>query len=540
MKKNCFLLFFFSVITLHVAAQGFQKLYGGANQEVARHVISALDGIYFLGSTTTIGAGMGDLVLAKVDLSGNVVWAKTYGGAFDELPDQLTIAADGGLVIASSSTSFNANHKEEFLLFKTNSNGSIVWQKLFPTNTRIAPEALIRTFDNGIAIAGLTYVNGFYHAFLVRTNSAGDTLFTSIYGSNVADDLGIGLTQTPDGGFVLSGRTLTNANNHADIYLLKTDASGNMIWAKSFSSPGWEEAESVTIDNNGNYLVCGGSDNWSGGSFDILLWNCDTAGNYIWGKTYGGDKVDASYCVHQISNGSIIVSGYTNSMGFGHLLGQDTLQNSRGDDSTNIFLMKTNNVGDTIWTEAFGSGRQDEAMYFDLMSDGGYVIPAWSNSYSAADSMQMLLIRTNSQGFSGCHEQRGHPIIIPATYTPQLLPFTQTRGMAVSNVNLTVQAWNIPTDDACLLTSISPPPETNESAFSVFPNPTGDNLSLHFSGVNYKPALLTIYNLLGEFVFSKSINSIDQELNFSFISRGTYVVEVRMENCVLRSKVIKM
>jgi hypothetical protein len=489
--------------------------------------------------------GSSDMSLMKVDLSGNVIWAKTYGGSFWDGPDCMVEAADGGLVVVGSSTSFNVNQYEELLFFKTDSTGNIVWEKLFPTNTRMAPTTLIRTFDNGYAITGFSIVNGFAHAILIRTAASGDTLFTCLYGSNIADDLGVSLVQTSDGGFVIVGKTLTNTNGLADMMVIKIDPFGFMRWAKSFGLTAWDEAEAVTVTHDGNYLMCGSTTSLGQGSYDILLWKCDTAGNYIWGKTYGGVQSDASYSLHENADGSIVVSGYTNSMGYGHILGRHTIQNPlpviMGDDSTNIFLMKTDSVGDLIWTESYGSNMQDESYHFSLMPDGGYIIPGFSNSYTnPTDSMQLLLIRTDSMGYSGCHEQRSHPVAATATFTPQTLPFTQSRGMLVSNVNLIAQPWSVIADDACLYNTVSSPLIANESILSVFPNPVDDKLSLHFSKVNHEPALLTFYNLLGEVVFSKNINSIDQELNLSFISQGTYLIEIRTNERVLRSKIIKI
>jgi hypothetical protein len=154
--------------------------------------------------------------------------------------------------------------------------------------------------------------------------------------------------------------------------------------------------------------------------------------------------------------------------------------------------------------------------------------------------MQMLLIRTDSLGYSGCHEQRVHPIITTATYSPLPLPFTQTRGMPVNTVNLTVQPWTVTADDACQYVGVLSPPAPNESILSVFPNPVTDKLSLHFSEANHWPAILTVYNLLGAVIFSKNISCNDCELNLSFISQGTYVVEVRTDEWVGQRTIVKM
>ena len=125
------------------------------------------------------------------------------------------------------------------------------------------------------------------------------------------------------------------------------------------------------------------------------------------------------------------------------------LFNDRGDDSTNVILMKVNAVGDTIWTRTFGDGAQDEAFHFSKMDDGGYLIAGFTTSYSSTvDSTQMLLIRTDSTGHSGCHEQDGHPIIDTTNFTTQSLPFTQARGINVNIVVSNSLAWNLNAVDA--------------------------------------------------------------------------------------------
>jgi hypothetical protein len=532
---TCFPLFLFSIITLHATAQqGFQKLYGGHNQDKGFSSVSIFDGIYLLSSTTSSGVGLEDLALLNLDYSGNVNWAKTYGGAFTEGPNCMVGTGDGGLAIVGSSTSFNVNQNKELVFFKTNSTGNIVWEKLFSSTTRIEPATVIRTSDNGFAMTGLSVVNGFMHVILIRTNAAGDTLFTCLYGSNIAHDLGVGVVQTPDGGFVIAGKTLTNTNSLADMMLIKTDASGNMMWAKSYGMGAWEEAEAITITHDGNYLMCGSTTSYGQGSYDILLWKCDTAGNYLWGKTYGGVNSDASYFVHENADASIVVSGYTNSMGYGHPLGQDPLPTMRGDDSTNIFLMKTDAVGDTIWTESYGGNMQDEAFQFSLTPDGGYIIPGFSDSYTnSTDSMQMLLIRTDSLGFSGCHDQRAHPVVGTAIYNPQTLPFIQSRGMTVNNVNLTALPWNVAADNACLYIGIPSPLAVNEPILSVFPNPTNGEIRIKSS---FSMTNIQITNILGQSIYQATPNT--EEFSLQLTSEGTYFITISSDKEIATSKVI--
>jgi hypothetical protein len=305
--------------------------------------------------------------------------------------------------------------------------------------------------------------------------------------------------------------------------VIKTDSSGNMKWAKSYGSVAWEEAEAITRSYDGNYFICGSTTGSGAGSYDILLWKCDTAGNYLWGKTYGGIKTDASYSVHENADGSIVLAGYTNSLGYGHTV--------RGDDSTNVFLMKTDSVGNLIWMESYGSAKQDEAFHFSLMPDGGYLVPGLSNSYTnSTDSLQMLLIRTDSLGYSGCHEQRVYPVVAPVTYTPQTLPFLQSRGMVVNNVNLTALPWNIMADDACLYIGISSPSDADEP--SVFPNPTNGEINIKSSS-NITDIKVT--NLLGQLIYHSAPKS--KIFSMQLAGEGIYFVTVSSDKQTTTAKV---
>ena len=104
-KLSRILLFLFCIHALPIIAQpGFQKMYGGVNQDRSFASVAVFDGIYLLGGTTTTGAGSCDLALLNVDLSGNVIWAKTFGGALWEEPCSM-VGAD------RKSTRLNSSHR---------------------------------------------------------------------------------------------------------------------------------------------------------------------------------------------------------------------------------------------------------------------------------------------------------------------------------------------------------------------------------------------------------------------------------------------
>jgi len=165
------------------------------------------------------------------------------------------------------------------------------------------------------------------------------------------------------GSFVSSTLTfgttdLTNAGGY-DIYLVRYDAGGNMIWAKSFGDVGNEEAYSVTVDGSGNIYLTGyftsssiifGSDTLTNaGSSDIFLAKFDAGGNVLWAKSFGGTDEDYSESVAIDSSGNIFVTGYFKSPTIS--FGSYTLTNA---GSSDIFLAKYDVAGNVLWAKRVG------------------------------------------------------------------------------------------------------------------------------------------------------------------------------------------
>jgi hypothetical protein len=124
-------------------------------------------------------------------------------------------------------------------------------------------------------------------------------------------DVAYSVRQTSDGGYILVGRTA------GDVLLIKTDAKGNIQWAKTYGGKGSEGASSVRQTADGGYIVVGETNSFGAGGSDIFLIKTDAKGNIQWAKTYGGKDDDFAYSVQQTSDGGYIVAGYTASFGAG-------------------------------------------------------------------------------------------------------------------------------------------------------------------------------------------------------------------------------
>ncbi len=114
--------------------------------------------------------------------------------------------------------------------------------------------------------------------------------FAKTYGGAYNDEAS-SVHQTSDGGYIVAGGTFSFGAGSRDIFLIKTGTNGNIIWAKTYGGTGWEEAYSVQQTSDGGYIVAGRTDSFGAGSEDIFLIKTDASGNVQWAKTYRGNKL---------------------------------------------------------------------------------------------------------------------------------------------------------------------------------------------------------------------------------------------------------
>jgi hypothetical protein len=164
---------------------------------------------------------------------------------------------------------------------------------------------------------------------LIRTDAGGNLKWAKVYGGT-NKDLAYSIQQTNDGGFIIAGGTWSFGAGDGDFLLIKTDASGNIQWAKTYGGSREDFASSVQKTSDGGFIVTGRSWSFGAGSGDFLLIKTDASGNVQWAKTYGGAKNDWANSVQQSKDRGFILTGYTESFGV---------------DPYDILLIKTDSNG---------------------------------------------------------------------------------------------------------------------------------------------------------------------------------------------------
>jgi hypothetical protein len=296
----------------------WDRTFGGSGYDVGYSVQQTTDGGYIVaGLTNSYGAGNYDVWLIKTDASGNKVWDKTYGGTDYDEGYSVQQTSDGGFVVAGATSSYGAGNSDGWLI-KTDSNGDKTWDKTFGGSVRDEVRSVQPTSDGGYIMTGLSesYGGEFADLWLVKADSQGNKVWDKAFGG-MGGGSGSSVQQTSDGGYVVAGTTSSFTSGVPVVWLVRTDASGNEVWDKTFggSRPNW--GSSVQQTSDGGYIIAGVTDSYGAGADDVWLVKTDASGRRVWDKTFGGTGSEGGNSVHQTSDGGYIITGLTNSQGAG-------------------------------------------------------------------------------------------------------------------------------------------------------------------------------------------------------------------------------
>lgn len=453
------------------------------------------------------------LVLCSA-LPAQVTFQRTYGGAERDEAWSVRQTTDGGYIIAGSTSSFGVPSEYAYLV-KTDANGDTIWTRTFDFATRSAAYSVRQTTDRGYIIAGSALGPGMWDACLIRTDSHGDTIWTQTYGG-LAAEYGYSVVQTIDGGFVLTGRTLSYGSGQEDVYLVRTKDDGDTIWTRTYGGTGFDEGASVLQTSDSGFVVAGGVESLGAGGTDVYLIKTDARGDTVWTRAIGGASGDWGSAVRRTSDGGYIVVGTTYSFGAG---------------GADVYLIKTDVNGNTLWTKTFGGASTDFGYSVEQTTDSGYIIAAWTESFGSGYA-DVWLVRTDVSGdtlwtrtFGGDSFDYGHSVLQTADGGYAVAGNAWPSGAHAYDI------YFIKTDAdghvAVAEPKVSP---TSSTAISVScePNPSSGTtrISLTPQASSSKPLTLRMYDSQGRAILSREVSASSLLLSTSDLPAGAYFVRL--------------
>lgn len=266
------------------------------------------------------------------------------------------------------------------------------WAALYGGEGSEEMEGMWVTSDGGFIVTGATnsYGEGKGDAWIVKLNASGGVEWQKVYGGD-GTEYAIDAKHTAEGGYIVAGWTTSFGAGGADFWVLKLDPKGNVEWQRTYGGAGAEQAWSVDLTGDGGYVVAGGSTSFGAGGADLWVLKLDRSGDIDWQRTYGGLKDDGGgggayeeYVVRVLEeeNGNYVVASNTLSFGAG---GRD------------IWVLGLDSEGEILWQKAYG-GVYGEYLWSFQETEGGYIIPGVSESFSPDESGDLWVLELDRSG----------------------------------------------------------------------------------------------------------------------------------------------
>ena len=334
-----------------------------------------------------------------------ISWQKCLGGSgFEGLAgvytyNSIQLTADGGYIVAGTTDSkdgdvSNNKGKADFWVTKLDSKGSLVWEKSLGGSEDDVGQFVIETADGGYVVVGYTSStdgdvtgnHGNSDIWVIKLDQEGNLIWQKCFGG--ADyDIGQSVLQTGDGGFIVAGMTRSNNgdvsgnNGDWDIWVLKLDESGNLIWQKCLGGSGTDVSHTIQQTTDGGFAIAGFTSSDDGdvsgnrGGFDIWVIKLDETGNVSWQKCLGGSGNDWGRSIQQTNDGGYIVAGSTSSVDGD--VERNTLSAVSNDD---VWLVKLDDEGNIEWQSCFGGAYTDLSYSVTRANNGGYAVIGFTES----------------------------------------------------------------------------------------------------------------------------------------------------------------
>ncbi|MBV6443321.1 MAG: T9SS C-terminal target domain-containing protein [Haliscomenobacteraceae bacterium CHB4] len=205
-----------------------------------------------------------------------------------------------------------------------------------------------------------------------------------VYGGGGLDQLNA-VAQTPDGGFVMTG-----FYSLGQVYLIKTDADGDLQWSKNFTAGTFAEGKAIVATRDSGYAVAGNIEGMGAGGRDIYLFKTDAYGNVLWSKTFGGGQNDEAKGLVEMPDGSLVIAGFTTN----HLI-QVT-----GEWTEDVFVIKTDEDGAVLWQKTVGEPTfKEQGSAITLASNGDLLVAgSFREQQAAPGDYEFYAVRLDSEG----------------------------------------------------------------------------------------------------------------------------------------------
>ncbi len=380
-------------------------------------------------------------------LNAQVTFQKTFGGISTDYAYSLQQTKDEGYIIAGYTTSFGEGSRDAYLI-RTDVNGKTLWTKTYGGSSSDYAWTVQQTNDDGFIFGAHSgsFGIGSHDVYLVKSDLSGNVIWSRVYGGSNADGA-YSLQQTSDGGFIIGAHVNSFGAGQHDVYLIKINNNGDTLWTKTFGGISGDRFRDLYQTKDGGFILVSETLSFGAGNSDVYLIKTDSIGNLLWTKTYGGSSSDYGYSVRQTSDGGYIIAGYTRSFSA---------------EGTEVYIIKTDNSGNLDWAKSYGGSSDDYGYSIRQTTDGGYIVAGYTESFGASGDVYLIRIDANgdliwSKVFGGSQTDYGWSVRQTVDEGFVIAGYTRSFGSGNEDVYLikTDQLGNSGCNESIAATSVN-------------------------------------------------------------------------------------
>jgi len=383
----CGLIFVFSLTLFNQVV--FYKKIGGKNYDALADILVTRSGdLLAVGRTDSYSQDM-NVNLIKFDTKGNVIWDRTYGGNETEGANSVIQTQEGGFLVAgySDSNAENADENDVWLL-KTNIHGEKEWERFYKTPHSIdEAQGIIETEEGNFLIVGNTtsLADGNSDIFVMKVNPKGDILWQRKYGEKEGEQVGsiIGTSQ----GFLIIG-SKEIPKKRWDMWLMHIDKQGEVLWSQSYGGSDNEMGNALAVMPDGSYVLAGFTYSYAEGSLDAWVVKVNHRGEKVWDRVFGGLSTDEAFDVIITKEKNILMIGYTD------VYIADKNYNNTSNNGNDVLAVLLDTHGKELWKETIG-GIGTQRAYAVVEKDEAYFLAGYVDENSDSNT-DHLIIKINS------------------------------------------------------------------------------------------------------------------------------------------------
>lgn len=518
MKQYLLLLVIMAFITNGHSQSWFQKRMGTTNfaDNFYSVCMAADSGYVFCGDAE--GYGLGHGIVVKTTKTGVLQWAKHFGGNNNDVPYSVKPLATGGF-IASGRT--NSSGDTNPLILRLDNSGNMVWKKTITGAARIYIFDVVVADDGGFVFCGSNNNNGTtgnMNAMVLKTDSAGNTIWFKTIGVNSYDENFFGIAKSYDKGYVMVGKTL--AYYGGGLTLAKIDSNGVLRWSRAYGTSngiGFPHSGGIVCTKDSGYAITAGISN--GPDFDVWLLKTDSLGVKKWTYAFGaGNANEIGYGITQTTDGGFVITGSSQSQ----------------PSYASGLLLKTTPSGSLLWMNRLKDSvtlyAVSETLEKNLVAVGAHKTNFANDGY---------LLKADSSGNSGAC---GLPLAAITTtpvynYAAGLGSMLSTSAPATSILTFASSNVTPPQKVFCVtgtVTDISNHASGRVEP-TVFPNPTSGEFTIQ-SG---EALTVKITSVLGEQIYWEKTTGEFSQFNIGSFPNGIYFIEISGEGFRSVTKILK-